>query len=129
MRKFRGVLYGFLADILRKSSDTKQLSTAADLYIQQIQQFFLLHKDAETEEDKEDCKRRFGQALTALRNFMRVQENVVLASQSYIAKAKDKVREYVKILITCYAFLSKLHIEDAEEKLAHYTAMLHQLDE
>lgn len=129
LRKLRGMLYGSLADILRKFSDTKQLSTAADLYILQIQQFFILHKDAETEEDKEDCSLRFSRALNSLKNFMRVQETVVMASQAYIAQAKEKIREYVKILVNGYSFLSRIRIEGAEEKLAKYTELLQQLED
>ena len=129
LRKLRCALYGALADILKDDSDVKFISTAADLYIMQLQQYMILHKETEAASDKEDFSRLINKTYSMLTSFLRMQEAVVKAARSCSSCSKELLREYVKIIVTVYTFFADGRIEGAQEKLDHYTDLLSQLSD
>ena len=59
--------------------------------------------------------------------FLRYQESLVKIARNYGSNEKEKLREYVKIVINLYDFLSEFGLEDAGKKIEYYQQLLDEL--
>lgn len=122
LRKWRCRLYGALADNFKDESDVSLVSTAADLYIQQISQYISLYEETG---DKSFLQLR-ADVYKKVQDFLMIQENVVKFAKKYGSFSKEKIRLYVSIVINVYTNL--FDSDKVKEKIEYYKKLLEEID-
>jgi hypothetical protein len=121
LRKKQCMLYDLLANDFKDRSDVESVSTAADLYILQINQYFSLYQETEDDAFVEMIKK----ACSKLQTFLAVQEFYVKFAQKSGNIPTETICAYVNMIIHVYSSVSSL--PESQEKLAFYLTLLKDL--